>query len=128
MANYQNNMRCGRMRTTQTQPWQKYNCMTAENTNYNYANSGVRESQHGESCGVNRNSEERSTDRASNTCSCKKEGDSTCIESLSQMSLAMAYVPWQIWENIYETCKGFQRGTIFEKLDKPFYGRGGCNR
>ena len=44
------------------------------------------------------------------------------------MPIAMAYVPWQEWQNIYEPCKGFSRGTIFEDLDKPFYGRGGCNR
>ncbi|WP_243002528.1 MULTISPECIES: spore coat associated protein CotJA [Lachnospiraceae] len=40
----------------------------------------------------------------------------------------MAYVPWQKWRNLYEPCKGLQRGTIFEDLSKPFHGRGGCNR
>lgn len=39
--------------------------------------------------------------------------------------LAMAYVPWQEWRNIYEPGKAFCRGTIFEELDKPFYGVGG---
>ena len=38
---------------------------------------------------------------------------------------AMAYVPWQQWQNIYEICRGFERGTIFEDLDKPFTGKGG---
>lgn len=47
---------------------------------------------------------------------------------VDSMPLAMAYVPWQQWQNIYEICQGFQRGTIFEDLDKPFHGRGGCNR
>ena len=37
----------------------------------------------------------------------------------------MAYVPWQQWQNIYEPCRGLERGTIFEDLDKPFLGKGG---
>jgi len=45
---------------------------------------------------------------------------------LADMSLAMAYVPWQEWRNIYKAEKAFQRGTIFEELDKPFRGTGGC--
>ena len=47
---------------------------------------------------------------------------------LQDMPIAMAYVPWQEWSNIYEVQKGFRRGTIFEELDKPFQGKGGCNR
>lgn len=128
MANYQNNMRYGRGRTTQSPPWQNYNCMNTENANCNRAYSAERESQRCENCGVNRNSEERSGNQESNPCSCKKESGSTCKDSLSQMPLAMAYIPWQKWKDIYETCKGFQRGTIFGELDKPFLGRGGCNR
>ena len=37
------------------------------------------------------------------------------------------YVPWQSWRPIYEAGKGFHRGTIFEELDLPFKGKGGCN-
>ncbi|MEE1085772.1 MAG: spore coat associated protein CotJA [Schaedlerella sp.] len=59
---------------------------------------------------------------------CDNYYESECKEDLSTMPLAMAYVPWQKWCNIYEICKGFQRGTIFGELDKPFLGRGGCNR
>ncbi len=40
--------------------------------------------------------------------------------------LAMAYVKWQEWQCLYEPDKGLSRGTIFEELDKPFKGRGGC--
>lgn len=47
-------------------------------------------------------------------------------DELSDMPLAMAYVPWQTWRNLYEAEKGFRRGTIFEELDKPFRGIGGC--
>ena len=43
------------------------------------------------------------------------------------MPIAMAYVPWQSWRHIYEAGKGFHRGTIFEELDLPFKGKGGCN-
>ena len=59
----------------------------------------------------------------SSPCSCRIPRD-----PLEHMTLAMAYVPWQQWQNIYEICRGFQRGTIFEDLDTPFHGRGGCNR
>ncbi|MEE0172677.1 spore coat associated protein CotJA [Dorea formicigenerans] len=38
----------------------------------------------------------------------------------------MAYVPWTKWRNIYEAEKGLRRGTIFQDLDKPFRGIGGC--
>jgi len=39
------------------------------------------------------------------------------------MPLAMAYVPWQDWRQLYEPHKALQRGTLFEELDKPFKGR-----
>ena len=32
----------------------------------------------------------------------------------------MAYVPMQVWKKPYEKEIGFQRGTIFHALDKPF--------
>ena len=38
--------------------------------------------------------------------------------------LAMAYVPWQHFTKMYENLeKGYQAGTIFPELDKPFTGR-----
>ena len=42
--------------------------------------------------------------------------------------IAMAYVPWQNWCDLYEAEKGFQCGTIFKELDKPFFGKGGLKR
>ncbi len=36
------------------------------------------------------------------------------------MPIAMAYVPWQCFRDIYCIEKGFMAGTIFEELDKPF--------
>lgn len=52
--------------------------------------------------------------------------DNSKYDELSRMPLAMAYVPWQKWCSLYEADKGFCRGTIFEQLDKPFKGTGGC--
>lgn len=49
-------------------------------------------------------------------------------DPLEGMPLAMAYVPWQMWRNIYDAEKGFACGTIFEELNKPFQGMGGCRR
>lgn len=43
-------------------------------------------------------------------------------------TLAMAYVPWQTWRDIYEVEKALEHGTIFCELDKPFLGRGGAKR
>lgn len=36
------------------------------------------------------------------------------------MPLAMAYVPWQEFENLYDLPCAYHRGTIFKDLDKPF--------
>lgn len=47
---------------------------------------------------------------------------------LEGMPIAMAYVPWQMWRNICDIEKGFSSGTIFEELNKPFRGMGGCCR
>ena len=57
----------------------------------------------------------------------ERSGCSDRDDSLDGMPIAMAYVPWQSWRHIYEAGKGFHRGTIFEELDLPFKGKGGCN-
>ncbi len=49
-------------------------------------------------------------------------------DTLSDMPIAMAYVPWQKWQNIYDAEKGFYNGTIFQDLNLPFYGTGGVLR
>lgn len=58
---------------------------------------------------------------------CENTKVSTPCSMSKEYVLAMAYVPWQKWENIYCSDKALKRGTIFADLDKPFYGRGGCN-
>lgn len=43
----------------------------------------------------------------------------------AQTPLAMAYVPWQQWEDTYSENKALEEGTIFPSLDYPFYGEEG---
>ena len=45
---------------------------------------------------------------------------------LADLPIAMAYTPWQEWERNLQGRKGLPAGTIFEELDKPFRGTGGC--
>ncbi|MBQ8804675.1 MAG: spore coat associated protein CotJA [Tyzzerella sp.] len=49
-------------------------------------------------------------------------------DTSDDMSLAMAYVPWQVWRNLYDAEKGFHCGTIFQELNMPFLGKGGMKR
>lgn len=53
---------------------------------------------------------------------------STCNKEtvLQNMSLAMAYVPWQPYENLYSLSQALRSGTIFRDLDLDFKGRR-CN-
>ena len=45
----------------------------------------------------------------------------TCaLFTIQPVSFAMAYVPLQSWEKTYDPSVGFDRGTIFPELDKPF--------
>lgn len=41
-------------------------------------------------------------------------------ENIEDMPLAMAYIPFQKWRNLYDPNEAFQRGTIFKELDLPF--------
>lgn len=51
-------------------------------------------------------------------------------ETRQPMALAMAYVPWQRWQETYPLEEGLHRGTIFPELDLPFEGKkkGGMRR
>lgn len=45
-------------------------------------------------------------------------------ENFDRFPLAMAYVPWQRFERMYEDLdKAFETGTVFPELNKPFTGR-----
>ena len=44
--------------------------------------------------------------------------------SYDNYALAMAYVPWQEFTQIYDNLEeGYREGTIFPELNKPFRGR-----
>ncbi|MDO5560956.1 MAG: spore coat associated protein CotJA [Oscillospiraceae bacterium] len=43
----------------------------------------------------------------------------------AQTPLAMAYVPFQSWEEPYDDKTGFDEGTIFPQLNQPFLCGGG---
>ena len=45
---------------------------------------------------------------------------------LSGMPIAMAYVPWQSYGNIYPLQQALRNGTMFRELDLEFAGRR-CN-
>lgn len=85
----------------------------------------------GNNCGNSRNQGIQSDgDRNSCTAMSGYGEHSGCCDrddALEGMPIAMTYVPWQNWKHIYEAGKGFHRGTIFEELDLPFKGKGGCN-
>lgn len=49
-------------------------------------------------------------------------------DGVDSMALAMQYVPWQHWKQVYCPEEGLQYGTIFPELNKPFYGKGACRR
>lgn len=50
------------------------------------------------------------------------EKDRRYCHGVDQCPLAMAYVPWQQWEQPYELNVSLQRGTIFPSLDLPWEG------
>lgn len=44
-------------------------------------------------------------------------------DDIDKMPIAMAYVPWQQWNDVYDLETAFQCGTIFPELNLPFTGR-----
>lgn len=61
-----------------------------------------------------------------NYCECNMP-DRCMLDTLRDFPIAMAYVPWQEWRDLYDLEEGFKAGTIFKELDKPFMGRR-CSR
>ncbi len=37
-------------------------------------------------------------------------------------ALAIVYPPYQYFKGLFDPCAALQKGTLFEALDKPFYG------
>ena len=54
--------------------------------------------------------------------------DAACNKetTLRDFPIAMAYVPWQDYGNVYALQQAIQRGTMFRELDLDFAGRR-CN-
>ena len=79
-----------------------------------------------------RQSKEQNVQPAASACAVASDCNTACsqTETRQPMALAMAYVPWQRWQETYPLEEGFHRGTIFPELDLPFEGkrRGGMRK
>ena len=53
---------------------------------------------------------------------CDRKQEEICVNK-KDFPVGMAYVPWTRFTGIYDPEKSLNVGTIFEDLDKPFYGR-----
>lgn len=72
---------------------------------------------------------EVSNSRHEHTVCVEEHSSDHCIyDTLKGLPVAMAYVPWQFWKTLHSAEKALHRGTIFEELDKPFMGMGGCQK
>lgn len=60
--------------------------------------------------------------RYANSCGCDNPAMPPRPPHKDKKSLAMAYVPWQKWENVMDGCNGLKNGTIFEDLVLSFEG------
>ncbi len=47
------------------------------------------------------------------------------MQHVDHMTPAMAYVPMQRFEQVYDLAVGLRNGTVFPELCKPFCGKGG---
>ena len=59
-------------------------------------------------------------ERMEHGCDCKERWMS---DPMQGFPLAMAYVPWQKFQKLYNEHEAFQNGTIFKELDLDYYGR-----
>ncbi|WP_235839217.1 spore coat associated protein CotJA [Clostridium sp. Marseille-P2415] len=55
---------------------------------------------------------------------CPRTAPSASYENIDKFPVAMAYVPWQRWQQVYPVETALGRGTIFPDLDKPFIMEG----
>lgn len=44
------------------------------------------------------------------------------IPKCESWPIAMAYVPWQRFDKVYEPAQALRAGTLFPELEKPFLG------
>ncbi len=102
------------------------------NTNYNRNNYNMRNNMQQNMTGHMHNHmnngtcnsiQPRSMNNRNNMSMNNDNGCNKMKEHIDHMAPGMTYVPWQKWEDIYDMEKGFERGTIFCQLDKPYTGR-----
>ena len=62
------------------------------------------------------------------TAECCNPAGELQMSCKDDMLLAMAYVKWQTWQKIYDVEKALHFGTIFQELNLPFCGVGGCQK
>ncbi len=55
-------------------------------------------------------------------CELNAAMEAMCMNTREQ-SLAMAYVPYQEFEELYSDSEALYNGTLFKKLNLPFLGR-----
>lgn len=91
-------------------------------------------------CGtVRREERNENSDRERNTENNDERRRTTCEncvndERMRGFPLAMAYVPWQEWEELYDEDTALTAGTLFRALDLPWYqtacgkGNDACKR
>ena len=90
-------------------------------------------------CGRRDSEQERRESRRSGRCGCGAQevydvgsaselpengercGRCAAYDRLTGLPLAMAYLPNQEWEELYGEEEALERGTMFKKLDLPFY-------
>lgn len=59
----------------------------------------------------------------SNRCDHQEPDIDKCgmmYDEFHEMPLAMAYVPWQTWRNVYDASVGLNKGSVFGELVLPF--------
>lgn len=63
-----------------------------------------------------------------NNCNCQPQSSRPAVltpytkQFACNQELAMAYVPWQQFGNLYEPDQALRNGTVFQDLNKPFHG------
>ena len=79
-------------------------------------------------CGSSKTVQDDAGRRMEVECVCKVKSANNChkddpMEKLgSRFPVAMAYVPWQQWGELYDAECGLMQGTIFKDLNKIFCG------
>ena len=56
---------------------------------------------------------------------CNAQGGRAAMRYSIDAPLVMAYVPMQVWRNLYSARDALAQGTLFSELNLPFLGREG---